>query len=90
MRRYSVELCHQYSDVFDTERKFSLQTHHFFNPNHISMFAVHRRHIVQPVNKRNDLIIGKLLGVLLKTTVQVTEVWNNLFHNLAIHQNLKS
>jgi len=50
------------------------------------MLAIHGRHIVEPVDKRNDLIIGKILGVFFEATVKVPDVWHDLPDNLAVKE----
>ena len=55
-----------------------------FDSQNITEVVAHRGQIVEPVGKRNGLMIGAVLGKLLHTAMQIADMRSNLLDYLAV------
>src|SRR3569623_543829 len=83
VRGNAVQLAHQHADVFHTFRDILVYTQHFLNAHYPGMAVVHAGQVIHPVGKRYSLLISKRFGMIFEATVQITDMRDHLFNNLA-------
>src|SRR3990170_619016 len=85
VRSNAIEFRYQDTNIFNTFRNLILNSKHAFYTHGIGMLTIHRRHVIKPVNKWDDLIIRQIFSMLFKATVEVSNMRYDFLNNFAVH-----
>ena len=90
VRGYAIHFSYQHTNVFYPFWNLIRNAQHSFNTHRISVLRIHGRYIIHAIHKRNYLIVGETLCMFFKTTMQIPDVRDYIFHNLSVRQNFQS